>query len=352
MKITGCDVWPVRLTLEEPFVIAYSTTDSVINYFLRIDTDEGISGFGCSAFDEEVTGENEHTVSRALHDVAIPMLLGEDPLSYTDLIYRIHAKMPKDPTALASVDMALYDILGKKAGLPLYRLLGAKRSRMLSSITIGINSVDEVVKRALSWKKRGYKALKIKGGVSIDEDVEKLFKIREKVGPEMQIYFDANQGYSIEDAKRCISALHEMGGQFIEQPCAKKNLSAFSILRNPSLPVMADESVLGPEDVSRLHSYGGADMYNIKLAKTGGISRALQLDAVAASVHSRTMVGCMDEAGLGIAAALHFALSSPNVLYGDLDGHVEFIDDPSYEAVKIIDGYVYPHDKPGLGFSF
>ena len=115
---------------------------------------------------------------------------------------------------------------------------------------------------------------------------------------------------------------------------------------------MADEAILGPEDVATLYKQGGADMYNIKLAKTGGIGRALQFDAVATSIGKRTMVGCMDEAGLGIAAALHMALSSNNVEYADLDGHVEFIDDPSYHAVKIIDGYVYPQDSYGLGFSF
>lgn len=92
-------------------------------------------------------------------------------------------------------------------------------------------------------------------------------------------------------------------------------------------------------------------MYNIKLAKTGGIWRAMKLDAVAAAVGARTMVGCMDEAGLGIAAGLHMALSSPNVEYADLDGHVEFIDDPTYHAVRIVDGRVYPNDAPGLGFS-
>ncbi len=351
MKITGCEVWPVHLTLEEPFTIAYSTTTSVVNYFLRIDTDCGLSGFGCSAFDQEVTGENEHSISRALHDVAIPMLLGEDPLAFNNLIYRIHKKMPQDVTALASVDMALYDILGKKAQLPLYKLLGGSRHSIRSSITIGIQGVEQVVEKALMWTKRGYSALKIKGGVSVDEDIEKLHKVRERVGDSVQLYFDANQGYCIEDAKRCIHALQEVKGEFIEQPCAKHNLSAFSILRNPSIPIMADESVLGPEDVSHLNSFGGADMYNIKLAKTGGINRALQLDAVAQSVNSRTMVGCMDEAGLGIAAALHMALSSNNVAYADLDGHVEFVDDPSYNAVKIVDGYVYPLDEPGLGFS-
>jgi L-alanine-DL-glutamate epimerase-like enolase superfamily enzyme len=355
MKITGCEIWPITLTLEEPFTIAYSTMDHAINYFLRIDTDAGISGFGCSAFDEEVTGENAHTIDRALHDIATPMLLGEDPIAYRDLLRRLYVQLSDQPTALAAVDMALFDILGKHVGLPVYRLLGGKRTAMLSSITIGIRPIDEVLEKAKQWTKRGYQALKIKGGVSLEEDTEKLYRIRESVGRDIQLYFDANQGYTREEALACMRVLATVDAKFIEQPCHKKDLSAFSALAEFSghcIAVMADEAALGPEDVHQVIAAGGADMFNIKLAKTGGILRALELDAVAQSYGSRTMVGCMDEAGLGIAAALHVALACPNVQYADLDGHVEFIDDPSYDAVKIIDGYVIPHDQPGLGFTF
>ncbi len=355
MKIINCEVWPVTLTLEEPFTIAYSTMETAINYFIRIDTDAGISGFGCSAFDEEVTGENEHTVDRALRDVAVPMLLGEDPLSYGALLERLHRQLPDQPTAMASVDMALFDIVGKKAGMPLYQLLGGARSSILSSITIGIQPVDDVVKKATQWVGRGYKALKIKGGVSVEDDMEKLLKVREVVGSDIHLYFDANQGYSREEALQCIQVLHRVRASFIEQPCDKRNLQLLDTLRrdsNNKVPVMADEAVLGPEDVLKVIAAGGADLFNIKLAKTGGIWRAMKLDAVASAYGARTMVGCMDEAGLGIAAGLHVALSCPNVRFADLDGHVEFIDDPSYHAVRIVDGYVYPNDAPGLGFSF
>ena len=355
MRILSCEVWPVELTLEEPFVIAYSTMERAVNYFLRIDTDAGISGFGCSAFDEEVTGENERTVGTALREIAVPLLIGEDPLSYASILERLHHQIPDQPTAMASVDMALLDIVGKKAGLPLYKLLGGARHAIKSSITIGIQPVDAVVAKAVMWTDRGYRALKIKCGISVEEDIEKLHKVRERVGREVEIYVDANQGYDIQSALRFIRAVDSLGIEFIEQPCDKRKPDAFSVLRERSggtVPLMADEAILGPEDVLRLIKAGGADLYNIKLAKTGGIWRARQLDAVAAAAGSATMVGCMDEAGLGIAAALHMALSSTNVRYADLDGHVEFIDDPSYDAVRIKDGFVYPNESPGLGFSF
>lgn len=355
MRIISCEAWPLSLTLAEPFTIAYSTMDSAVNWFLRIETDAGITGFGCSAFDEEVTGENELTVGKALRDIAIPMLIGEDPLAYAALLQRIHQALPSQPTAMASVDMALHDILGKHVGLPLYRLLGGARSSIKSSITIGIQSVEDVVRKALAWKLRGYRALKIKCGLSVDEDIEKLAKVREAVGSDVELYVDANQGYSLDEAVKVIRMCATIGVSFIEQPCAKRELGSFRILRERTggvLPIMADEAVLGAEDAVRLINAGGADMYNIKLAKTGGIWRARQLDAVAAASGCPTMTGCMDEAGLGIAAALHVALASTNVRYADLDGHVEFIDDPSYDAVRIIDGFVHPNDEPGLGFSF
>ncbi|MFA5569974.1 MAG: mandelate racemase/muconate lactonizing enzyme family protein [Sphaerochaetaceae bacterium] len=348
MKIINSVATKVPLTLDEPFTIAYSSIKETTNYFLTLTTNTGLTGFGCSAYDEEVTGENATTISSTLENVIIPFLDGKDPLQYASLLDSLYSTIPDQPTALAAADMALYDLLGKIAQLPVYKLLGGNRNRIKTSITIGIEDVQTTVEKALMWKKRGFLALKLKGGLSLDEDIERMIRVREAVSDEIDIYFDANQGYSIEDAKKAISNLRHIGATFIEQPCDKTNLDQFKLLQG-ELPVVADESVLGPEDALSLATISKVDLYNIKLAKTGGIRRALQLDAVAQSASSHTMVGCMDEAGLGIAAALHFCLSSPNVQYADLDGHVEFIDDPSYDSVIIKDGYIYPQDGFGLG---
>ncbi len=351
MRIVAAEAFGVELTLVEPFSIAYSTIEKTVNYFLRLETADGLVGYGCSAFDQEVTNENEKTIAKALNEVAIPILLGRDLFHYKSVIKEIRDAIANEPTALCGVDMALFDLLAKNAKLPLYRLLGKKKERMKTSITIGIMPLKESVEKALSWKKKGYLALKIKGGLSVSQDQEKLIKIREAVGKETEIYFDANQGYTPQEAKEVIDTLVNIGAEFIEQPCKKENYKAFSELRG-SLPIMADESVLNSTDALKLISCGGADMYNVKLAKTGGILEAFELDKIASQANSPTMVGCMDEAALGVSAALHFALSSNNVLYADLDGHVEFIDDPSYDAVIIKEGYIYPKEAYGLGFSF
>jgi L-alanine-DL-glutamate epimerase-like enolase superfamily enzyme len=351
MKIVSVEAYPVKLTLQEPFTIAYSTIDHTINYFLRVETNSNIVGYGCSAYDEEVTGENSVTLKRDLNDVAIPLLLNKDPLSYQSLIKEVKKNLPNSPTALAAVDMALFDIASKKANLPLYRFLGGGlRTKIKTSITIGILPIEESVKKAIEWKQRGYLALKVKGGVSYQEDIEKLKKIREAVGSEIDIYFDANQGYSEKEASLVIKTLAKVGSKFIEQPCDKNDLEVFSRLKG-ELPIMADESVLSGSDVLKLISRGGSDLYNIKLAKSGGILGALEFDAISEASGSATMVGCMDEAALGISGALHFTLARDNVKFADLDGHVEFIDDPSYNAVIIKDGYIYPKDQIGLGFK-
>jgi L-alanine-DL-glutamate epimerase-like enolase superfamily enzyme len=354
MKIRHCEAWKLRLDLEEPFSIAYSTIDHTFNWFLRIETDTGLTGFGCSAYDEEVTGENEESIGSALNETVIPLLQGGD-LTYTGrILEELHRALASQPTAAASADMALFDLVAREAGLPLYRMIGAFRDSIPTSVTIGILDVGDTVRKALSWYERGYRVLKLKGGRSIEEDIEKIRKIRERLGAEVELRFDANQGYSVAETLRFIEATAAAGLEFIEQPASKDDHAVFGALRaerSTPTPLMADEAVLGPEDALALACGGPPDLYNIKLAKTGGIRRAMQLDAVAAAAGAATMVGSMDEAGLGIAAGLHFALSSANVRYADLDGHLEFRNDPTCEAVRIQDGVMFPREEAGLGFT-
>lgn len=350
MKITKIETWSVNLKLTEPYTIAYDSFDSVVNVFLRIETDRGIIGYGCAAPDEHVTGETPESNFQAIQDVVSPLLQGADPIRSAKLLEDLKRQIPTQLSVLAAVDMALYDIPGKFAGLPVWKLLGGFRDRMMTSITIGILPEQETVERARDWIAQGFKCLKLKGGNDVECDVVRVIKTREAVGDAIEIRFDANQGYTIDQTVYFIKKTQPARLEFIEQPTPKDNPDALNYLTtHVSLPVMADESVINRHDALRLARYNLAKLVNIKLMKVGGISEALQIEAVAHSAGVEVMAGCMDESALAIAAGLHFALARSNVIYADLDGHIGLLNDPFAGSVILRDGILFPSDKPGLG---
>jgi L-alanine-DL-glutamate epimerase-like enolase superfamily enzyme len=352
MKITRLEAWTVTMELEEPYAIAYEKVDRAANVLLSIETDRGTCGYGCAAPDAKVTGENPETVLSGIGDVVEPLLKGTDPLRYALHIERIKQKLPDHPALLASVDMALHDILGKTGGVPLYKLLGGYRDRIPTSITVGILSVEETVRKAKEHAEAGFSAIKLKGGSDFREDIEKVRAVREAVGRKIELRFDANQGFGVEEAVLFVKETAPYVVELLEQPTPRDGAAELgNVTKRVSIPVMADESVMSLRDVYRLAKGELVDMVNIKLMKAGGIYEALMINAVARSAGLEVMVGCMDEAQLGIAAGLHFALARPNVRYADLDGYLGLKDDPTAGAVRLIRGVLYANDAPGLGFE-
>lgn len=352
MKITHIEVWKAEMRLREPYTIAYETISKAENIFLLIETNTGVSGLGCAAPDPQVTGETPQEVYQIGLSSISDLLLKSDPLRPAYILHRLQTVFPSKPSLLAMIDMALYDILGKAADLPVYKILGGFRDRIKTSVTIGILSTSESVARAKAYIKQGFHSLKVKGGIDVVSDVERIHLIREAVGKRIEIRFDANQGYTEEQTLKFVKETQKAGLELIEQPtpCGQLDLLG-RITTNIPIPVMADESLINLRDAFRLARRELVDMVNIKLMKVGGIAEALQINAVAKSAGLETMVGCMDEAAISIAAGLHFALAKPNVLYADLDGHLDLVDDPTAGAVILRDGILYPNNSPGLGFQ-
>lgn len=352
MKIITIEAWEVKMKLKEPYTIAYETISSADNVFLRIETDKGITGYGCAAPDLQVTGETPQSVLTAAEDIIKPLINRSDPLRTAFLLERLKKPLKSQSSALAMVDMALHDILGKAAGLPVYKLMGGFRTSMKTSITIGIMPVKETVQKAVEFVQKGFKSLKIKGGSDVESDIERIIKVREKVGEKIEIRFDANQGYTVEQSLKFCESTRVAKLELLEQPTPRGKPDLLSrVTKGVSIPVMADESLMGLVDAFRLARRDLVDMVNIKLMKCGGISVALHINGVARAANLEVMVGCMDEAALSIAAGLHFALARPNVMYADLDGHLDLIDDPSDGTVILKNGILYPSSDPGLGFQ-
>jgi L-alanine-DL-glutamate epimerase-like enolase superfamily enzyme len=340
------------MALSMPYTIAYETIASCESIFLRLETRSGFAGFGCAAPDRTVTGETPDTVMNAVSGIINPGIRGKSPLRWAAVLEEIKALLPGQPSALAMVDMALFDLLGKRADLPLYQLFGGYRNAIPTSVTIGILPLGETIDAARKAADMGFKAIKLKGGIQIDEDIERMMRVREEIGFGIDIRFDANQGYTVEEAVRFVDATDGADLELIEQPTHRSELERLGqVTKRASIPVMADESLMDLKDVFLMAKGALVDMVNIKLMKVGGISAALQIDGVAKAAGINVMVGCMDEPALSIAAGLHFALSRPNVTHADLDGHLDLLMDPTAGAVVLKDGLLYPTGRPGLGFD-
>ena len=352
MKITDISAWSVELEMAEPYTIAYETISSATAVFLRLETETGLIGWGAAAPDLEVTGELSRDVLAAVSDVVEPILHGGDALRPLLHLERLAEPLMARPSARAAVDMALHDLLGKAAGLPLWKLLGGFRSSIPTSVTIGILPQKETVARARRWVERGFGCLKIKGGRDPDGDAGRLLAVRQAVGDAVELRFDANQGFTVEQSLSFISQTLPARLELLEQPTPRGQPDLMGRVSSQTpLPIMADESLMSLRDAFRLARKDLADMVNVKLMKVGGLSVALQINAVARSAGLEVMVGCMDEPALSIAAGLHFALARPNVTYADLDGHLDLTGDPSEGAVLLHNGVLRPTERPGLGFD-
>lgn len=350
MKITRVDAWPVTMRLAEPYSIAYDLVESATNIFVRLETNGKACGFGCAAPDPHVTGEQPAAILGALKDTAGPGMVGSDPLRHSMLMEKLKKSLPAMPAARAAIDMALFDILGKVADVPVWKMLGGFRSRIRTSVTIGILPERETIQAAEELITRGFRCLKLKGGRDVEDDIGRVLRVREVVGQGVELRFDANQGYTVDQSLHFVEATRRAGLELLEQPTPKEEIEYLGrVTSNTSLPVMADESLVSLRDAFRLARRDLVDMVNVKLMKAGGIADAIQINAVARAAGLEVMVGCMDEAALGIAAGLQFALARPNVAYADLDGHLGLLDDPTAGSVRLEAGTLIASDRPGLG---
>jgi L-alanine-DL-glutamate epimerase-like enolase superfamily enzyme len=264
---------------------------------------------------------------------------------------RLASALAATPAARAAVDMALLDLAARRADLPLWKLLGGFRSRIATSITLGILPLEETVAEAREHVGHGFRCLKIKGGLDAGEDAERVCAVRAAVGGAVALRFDANQGYGVEQALEFLAATRDCALEILEQPTPAAEPEQLARLVGGSVPVMADESLRSLADTFRIARGNLAELINIKLMKVGGILEAQRIAAVARAAGMGIMVGCGDESALAIAAGLAFALARPGVRYADLDGHFELLDDPAAGAVTLRDGWVYPAEGPGLGVT-
>jgi L-alanine-DL-glutamate epimerase-like enolase superfamily enzyme len=348
VQITNVEVIPVELRLRLPYRTAYHPEiDRVTVVFVRVDTRQGHVAWGCAAFDESLTGETLQDVERACRACA-DCARDLSPLNTEYALAQFARLTEGTPSALCAFDLAFHDLLGLAAKMPLHRLLGGYRNRIQTSVTIGIASLAETVELARERARQGFRILKVKGGLDPAEDVRRLRAIH-KALPAVTLRLDADQGYTVQQALDVARALEDEL-EMLEQPTPADDLDKLrQVTKHSPVPILADESVVDPPSALDVAARRTADGLSVKLATCGGLRCARQVDTVARAAGMDTMVSCVNEPALLTAAGLSFALSSPNVRYGDLDGHLDLVDDPTVPGFLLQDGYLIATDVPGLG---
>ncbi len=330
------------------FKIATGSSDVEENIMVRIASGDDI-GIG-NGNPTDVTKETRESVE-AFVSKAQKKIVGTEEEDLVKIHQRLDSIAEGNTAAKAAVDIALFDLLSKREKKPLYEFLGGTRDRMITDMTIGIESRDVTVQKALKHYKAGFRALKIKVGLDFEEDVRRVGAVREAVGPGVQLRVDANQGYSVEQAIKFCELMKSYDVVVVEQPVKADDLAGLKkVTEATEIPIMADECVKSVLDARKVAREGIADMINIKLMKSAGIHDAVMINRLAAAADVGTMVGCMGEIQVSIAAGLHFALSSENVLFADLDSHFNIIDDPS-SGLEFDDGHLIVPRAPGLGIK-
>jgi L-alanine-DL-glutamate epimerase-like enolase superfamily enzyme len=328
------------------FRIATGASDTEDNVMVKV-----VSGdcFGVgSANPTDVTHETRESIEAFLAR-AQKKLVGTEEDDPDKLHTRLDSIADGNTAAKAAVDIAVFDLLSKRDGEPLHEFLGGNRKKMLTDMTIGIESKEVTVQKALRHYKAGFRALKIKVGLDLEDDIRRVAAVRDAVGPKVELRVDANQGYTVEQAIRFCEEMHALGVVLVEQPVKAEDLAGLKkVTHSSDVPIMADESVKSILDARKVAREGIADMFNIKLMKCAGVNDAVIINRFAEAADMVTMVGCMGEIQLSIAAGLHFALSSENVRFADLDSHFNIVDDPT-SGLRFEDGYLVAPDDPGLG---
>lgn len=350
-KIKTIQVWSADLGNTKPYTIAFKTIDEVFNAFVEITLDNGISGLGAGSPSEYVTGEHLRQTLETLQPENLEFLIGRDIREIHQLTFGVWQNFPTTPAARAALDIALYDAFTKYLDVPLVRYLGQKIRSLPTSNTIGIKNVEETLKEAEEYGRKGFKVLKVKLGKDPDEDIERVVKLRERFGKKFMIRIDANQGYSVEQTIRFYHQTKHLDIELIEQP-----LPAGSVADLRKLPeeikaiVAADESLLTPKDALTLvEPPRAAGIFNIKLMKCGGIRQGLKIADIGLIAGVDLFWGCNDESIVSITAALHTAFACSNTKYIDLDGSLDLARDVVKGGFVLNDGMMSCSEKPGLG---
>lgn len=326
---------------------------------VRVQTDEGLIGYG-----EAHPGRSPGAVTNLINQTLDPLLVGMDPCDVVGVWARVnrmqlssHGLGAGAALALSGIDLALWDIRGKAAGMPLYRLLGGSRKRLpayAGGISMGFQPPDQLLEEARTYVAAGYRAVKLRLGDNARDDSLRVQAVRDGLGHDVEILTDANTAWKLADARRVIPVLAEARVGWLEEPFSALDFGAYRIAAalNPQVPIAAGENHYTRYDFARLLEDKAVTIFQPDLSKTGGITEALRIAAMASAfgipVHPHSSA-----TGINHAATLHFLAALDNGGYYEACvSHFNPLRDMFGRTFEIgADGCVEPLDRPGIGLD-
>lgn len=355
MRITTIEIFETKIPLPHHYKLSqrYGTMAYTEPTVVKVQTDAGLTGLGEADAWAGFTSETPQTVSAVLrHDLA-PRLLGEDATNLLKIHETMNFFMRENHMAKGAIDMAVHDLLGKEAGLPVYRLLGGElREEVPIMGAFGGDSPEEAAACALEEKRKGYHSLMYKVGRDPLKDAECFLAVRAAVGKDYPLIVDANQGWTLAEAKKFINLAAKGEPVLFEQPLVAADIEGMAQLRRVSpVPVSVDESLTDFAAAQEIIKRGAADVFSVKVSKNGGIREARHIIELARDHGIPILFNSMLEEGITQAASLNLALTTENLFEW---GHAYFsplrleADISSYTSL-IHDGRVSAPSTPGLG---
>jgi o-succinylbenzoate synthase len=353
MKITRIEFAMLRVPLKTPFKTALRSVSQVEDVVVMMHTDTGNIGYGEAPATAVITGDTHGSIIDAIRYHIAPRLIGREVADLNRNTRIVQSAMEKNTSAKAAVEIALYDLFGQMFDAPLYKVLGGGDPVITTDITISVDTIDKMVADSISAVDRGFDSLKIKVGKEIGVDIERTKAIHAAVADRALLRLDANQGWTAKQAVHAIHALEDAGIQLelVEQPVKAHDLEGLRyVTERVTTPIMADESVFGPAQVIELIRMRAADIINIKLMKTGGLSNAIKIADIASLHGIDCMIGCMLESSISVAAAVHLAVAKADAITKvDLDGPSLSQFNPVEGGVIFNESEISITDAPGLG---
>ena len=353
MKISDIRFGMLRVPLKTPFKTALRTVEQVEDVVVMVHTDSGHVGYGSAPATAVITGDTHGSIVEAVRQYIAPRLIGQEIANLNAITHLVQGAMEKNSSAKAAVEIAVHDLWGQLYQAPLYKLLGGGEPAITTDITISVDYIDKMVADSLAAVDRGFESLKIKVGKDIGLDIERTKAIHAAVEGRALLRLDANQGWTPKQAVFALQSLEDAGVklELVEQPVKAHDLAGLRyVTERVHTPVMADESVFGPSQVFDLIERRAADIINIKLMKTGGISNAVRVADIAALYGVQCMIGCMLESAISVAAAVHLAVAKADAITKvDLDGPSLSQFNPVHGGVVFNESEITITDAPGLG---